>query len=52
MIAEAIIIGVFIFIGSGMIGVGLREINDTLKLILQRYAALENLGVFPPYKEN
>ena len=52
MIVEALIIGVFIFIGSGMIGVGLREIRDTMKLILQRYAALENLGIFPPYKED
>ena len=51
MIVEAIIIGVFIFIGSGMIGVGLREIRDTMKLILERYAALENLGIFPPYGE-
>ena len=52
MIVEAIIIGVFIFIGSGMIGLGLREIRDTMKLILERYAALENLGIFPPYKED
>jgi len=48
MIVEALIIGVAIFIGTAMIGVGLREISDTMKLILQRYAALENLGIFPP----
>lgn len=48
MIAESIIIGVCIIIGGCVIGTGLGQIDETLKLILQRYAALENLGIFPP----
>lgn len=51
MIAEAIIIGVCIIIGGCVIGTGLGQIDETLKRILQRYAALENLGIFPPYGE-
>lgn len=47
MIAEALIVGLCIVVGAGMVGVGLDKINDTLQRILKRYAALENLGLFP-----
>jgi len=46
MIVEALIIGLCIIVGTGMVGVGLDKINDTLQRILKRYAALENLGIF------
>ena len=47
MIAEALIIGLCIIVGAGMVGVGLDKIDDTIQKILKRYAALENLGIFP-----
>jgi len=37
MIVEAMIIGMFVFISGGMIVIELSGINDTLKLILQRF---------------
>ncbi len=36
-----------VFAGCAMIAVQLVEINKTLKMIIKRYAALENLGLFP-----
>ena len=51
MIIEALIIGLCIIVGAGMVGVELDKINDTLQLILKRYAALENLGLFPGEKD-
>jgi len=48
MIVEALIIGFCIIVGAEMVFKGLDKINDTLQRILKRYAALENLGIFPP----
>ena len=47
MITEALIIGLCIIVGAGIICTTLDKINDTLQRILKRYAALENLGIFP-----
>lgn len=52
MIIEALIIGLCIIVGAGMVGIPLSEIGDTLQKILKRWAALENLGIFPPHLEN
>ena len=42
-----IFVGFAVFVGCAMIAIQLVEINKTLKMILKRYAALENLGLFP-----
>jgi len=47
MIVEALIIGLCIIVGTGAISIELRSILETLQRILKRYAALENLGIFP-----
>ena len=54
MIGEAIVIGLFMLISAGVINTklidisdALDEINDTIQRIIKRYAALENLGIFP-----
>ena len=51
MIIEALIIGLCIIVSAGMINIGLDKIDDTLQRILKRYAALENLGIFPREKD-
>lgn len=51
MILEMVTIGVFIIIAALMICVRLRDLNDTLVRNLKRYAALENLGLFPEEDE-
>jgi len=52
MIIESLIIGLCIIVGAGMVGIELSKINDTIQRILKRWAALENLGIFPPHKED
>lgn len=47
MIIEALIIGLCIIVSAGMVNIGLDKINDTIQRILKRWAALENLGIFP-----
>lgn len=47
MIAEALIIGLCIIVAAVSVNIELNNINDTLQRILERYAALENLGLFP-----
>lgn len=39
------------FFGCAMIAVQLVEINKTARMILKRWAALENLGLFPEEEE-
>ena len=52
MIIEALIIGLCIIVAAGMVNIGLDKINDTLQRILKRWAAFENLGIFPPHGED
>lgn len=47
MFGEAICLGLFICFGAAIIGGGLIRINYTLERIIARWAALENLGLFP-----
>ena len=47
MIIEALIIGLCIIVSAGMVNIGLDKINDTLQKILTRWAAFDNLGIFP-----
>ena len=46
MIIEALIIGLCIIVGAGLICITVDKINDTLQRILKRWAALENMGIF------
>lgn len=47
MIIEALIIGLCVVVGAGMVSIAIDKVNDTLQRILKRWAALENLGIFP-----
>ena len=46
MIIEALIIGLCIIVGAGIVNIELSKIDDTIQRILKRYAALENMGIF------
>lgn len=48
MWGEAICISLAILGAGFLIASHLSDLDETLKRILKRYAALENLGLFPP----